>query len=113
MINLMVDELTYMNYAYNRRRTPGIAPERWKLVYGERVDGMEQRFLAESTLNLKPLAPATYCGVMTHGDLTVELWDLTEDIPGHPKGSTISESTLRDAGYSIPNRRLDTAPASE
>lgn len=105
MINLMVDELTYASYAYNRRRAPGLSLECFKLVYGERVDEMEQRFLAESTVNLKPLAPATYCGVMTNGDTTVELWDLTEDIPWHPKGSTISETTLREAGYALPNRK--------
>jgi len=31
----------------------------------------------------------------------LELWNLTEDIPGHPKGSTVSRSTLEMAGFAV------------
>ena len=46
----------------------------------------------------KPIAPATYCGVM----LGIDLWTLTDDIPGHPCGSTVSRETLEGAGYRVP-----------
>ena len=52
-----------------------------------------------------PIAPATYCGRMGDDDVGyVELWDLTADIPDHPKGSTVSENTLRRLGYQVPER---------
>ena len=56
---------------------------------------------------LSPIAPAIYCGRMGDAEVGwIELWDLLEDIPDHPKGSTVSEGTLRKLGFAIPNRRL-------
>jgi hypothetical protein len=52
---------------------------------------------------LSPIAPVTYCGLM--GDAEngyVELWDLREDIPGHPRLSTVSRATLEKLGYLVP-----------
>ena len=62
---------------------------------------------ADRVLECKPLAPATYCGRMVDGETVVELWTLTDDIDGHPIGSTVSESTLRRAGFAIPNRKVN------
>jgi hypothetical protein len=46
MIDIIRD-LTYINYAHNRRRSPHISPESWRKVYGETADAMEKRFQAE------------------------------------------------------------------
>ena len=62
---------------------------------------------ADRVLEVKPLAPVNYCGVMQDGETVVELWTLTDDIDGHPIGSTVSESTLRRAGFAIPNRKVN------
>ena len=43
----VVDELTYRSYAWNRRRSPGISPERWAKVFGESAAQMEHRFAKE------------------------------------------------------------------
>lgn len=50
------------------------------------------------------IAPATFKAVQEgHGHFPdYELYDLTADIPGHPKGSTVSGDTLKEAGYTIP-----------
>jgi hypothetical protein len=34
--------------------------------------------------------------------LSVEIYILTEEIPGHPCGSTVSRETLQAAGFSVP-----------
>jgi len=47
------------------------------------------------------LAPATFLGYL-ECDVLIELWNLTEDIPGHPEGSTVSRRTLEQAGYIVP-----------
>lgn len=49
-------------------------------------------------------APATYHGLQRGFDTIkdIELYDLTEDIPGHPEGSTVSRQTLERAGYTVP-----------
>ena len=43
----IVDDLTYGNYAHNRRRSPEVTPERWIKVYGEPAVQMEERFKRE------------------------------------------------------------------
>ena len=56
-----------------------------------------------------PPAPAFFLGYLRGylADNTpelrqeLELWNLTEDIPGHPKGSTVSRSTLEMAGFAV------------
>lgn len=48
-------------------------------------------------------APVTYRGAMEGVDgKKLHLYDLNEDIDGHPKGSTVSEPTLIKKGYKIP-----------
>lgn len=36
------------------------------------------------------------------GKPSLEQWHLTEDIPGHPKGSTLSRQTLETEGFTVP-----------
>ena len=43
----LVCELTYINYAHNRRLSPHIAPDRWARIYPN-AEAMEKRFQAES-----------------------------------------------------------------
>jgi hypothetical protein len=54
-------------------------------------------------------APATYCGILEGFDdvPSVELFNLTADIPGHCKESTVSRQTLESAGYFVPARNLN------
>ena len=55
----------------------------------------------DRVLECKELAPATYCGRMEH----IELWTLDETVEGlGPKGTTLSERTIRVRGWAIPNR---------
>lgn len=78
----------------------------------ERIDALIEVYDAiECRLGLKPLAPAVYVGPWDCPDLDkrLELWNLTADIPGHCKDSTVTETTLRQAGYAIPSRRLTEA----
>ena len=49
------------------------------------------------------LAPATFLGYLDlECDVLIEMWNLTEDIPGHPEGSIVSRRTLEQAGYIVP-----------
>ena len=52
------------------------------------------------------LAPAIYVGVQPGCGVMPDfaLFNLTADLPGHPRGSTVSEQTLRSAGYDVPER---------
>ncbi len=43
----LVGELDYICYKYNRERTPEVTPDRWKLIFGNRVDILEPRYQAE------------------------------------------------------------------
>lgn len=43
----LIAQLTYSSYRANRRMAPDITPERWKKVYGDSVDVMEQQYQAE------------------------------------------------------------------
>lgn len=58
-----------------------------------------------------PVAPAEYIGTQPgFGSVPdFRLYNLTESIPGHPVGSTVSDDTLRRAGYVLP----EFGPASE
>ena len=50
-----------------------------------------------------PVAPAVFIGVQNFGHgITVELFNLTADIAGHPVESTVSRQTLESAGYFVP-----------
>lgn len=63
--------------------------------------GLLLRVLAWCTL--RPMAPAVYVGWQDDfqgGGFA--LYNLTADIEGHPAGSTVSERTLRAAGYRVP-----------
>ena len=51
--SLILDELTYRNYRWNRLNNPKISAQRWKRVFPSvMVDYMEARVIAE-TKNLK------------------------------------------------------------
>lgn len=49
-------------------------------------------------------APATFLGIQKgpNGKPGIELYNLTQDVNGHPKGSTVSRQTLESAGFSVP-----------
>ncbi len=42
----IIGEATYINYRYNRARTPNVTPEEWAVVFGNTND-MEQRYQLE------------------------------------------------------------------
>lgn len=45
----LVSDLTYLNYAHNRRISPDVSPERWARIYGaDKVNSMEARFQSEA-----------------------------------------------------------------
>lgn len=50
------------------------------------------------------LAPARFDGMQDCAGIMpdFELWTLTEDIEGHPAGSTVSRQTLEAKGYVVP-----------
>ena len=50
------------------------------------------------------VVPLTYCGYQEgFGRIPgVHLYNLVSEIPGHPRGSTVSEMTLIAGGYEIP-----------
>jgi hypothetical protein len=54
-------------------------------------------------------APAVFGGVQeglpARGVPDIELFNLTQEIPGHPAGSTVSRNTLEAAGYTVPAPR--------
>ena len=49
---LIIDELTFKNYLWNKKDNPRIKVSSWAKVYGEMVYAMEARVIAE-TKNLK------------------------------------------------------------
>ncbi len=64
----------------------------------------------EAACGLKPLVKARFEGIQPWPDdlaEPMELYTLEEDIPGHPKGSTVSSTTIRAAGYALPNVRKE------
>jgi hypothetical protein len=54
----------------------------------------------------RKLAPAVFAFRQpAYGSLTgFDCYNLTADVPGHPKNSTVSEHTLRKLGYYVPAR---------
>lgn len=51
----------------------------------------------------RPVAPAVLLGWQEDGQGDeIALYNLTEDIEGHPAGSTVSARTLEAAGYRLP-----------
>ena len=62
----------------------------------------------EAAAGLKPVVHAHYEGHQAvEGGPSFDLWLLEENIPGHPQGSTVSSTTLKAAGWALPNRRVD------
>lgn len=63
----------------------------------------------------KPLAPAIFVGIQENlpGKPPFEIYNLTEDIPGHPAGSTVVRQTLEAEGFVLPPHAPDasTPPA--
>ncbi|MBE7538476.1 MAG: hypothetical protein HS122_08695 [Opitutaceae bacterium] len=55
-------------------------------------------------MNLRPIAPAVFHGIQDGFGVfpSIELWNLTANIPGHPEGSTISRQTLEKHGFFVP-----------
>ena len=45
-LNNLIDALTYLNYKYNRQRSPDIAPEQWARIYKD-ADMLEARYQQE------------------------------------------------------------------
>lgn len=43
----LVKELTYINYASNRESSPQIPAADWKVIFGNDVGWMEERYQAE------------------------------------------------------------------
>jgi len=77
-----------------------VATERLQERLQERVLGER---LTGSTDAGEKAAPVTWLG--WQGCLqwpALDLWNLTEEIPGHPVGSTLSGDALRQAGYRVP-----------
>lgn len=57
----------------------------------------------EACVGLRPVINARYEGHQdVEGGEGFDLWTLGEAIPGHPVGSTLSATTIRLAGYSLP-----------
>lgn len=55
-------------------------------------------------------APAEFAGVeLADTPKAFYLYRLTEDIPGHPKGSSVSGATLEKAGFTVPERPAESA----
>lgn len=58
-------------------------------------------------ISQRPPAPAIFLGYLADNRsgvrLSIELWNLTENIPGHPQGSTVSRRTLEIAGFAVGN----------
>ena len=52
------------------------------------------------------LAPATFLGLQINvdGKPFIALYNLTEPIPGYPKGSTLARATIVEAGFYISKR---------
>lgn len=43
----VTQEAMYQSYAFNRRRTPGITPDQWRLVFGDHAEVFEVRYQQE------------------------------------------------------------------
>ncbi|MGH7229034.1 MAG: hypothetical protein ACREIH_07425, partial [Nitrospiraceae bacterium] len=112
-----------VQYLYKKRpsRVPGTdADHQFRGNQGDFLEGkgevgsggwhMDNEKTANTALASQGLpAPAIFLGYLlgyTADDTSelrqdLELWNLTEDIPGHPKGSTVSRRTLEMAGFAV------------
>jgi hypothetical protein len=55
----------------------------------------------------RPLAPATFTGVMKLDGLpAIELFNLTKEVAGQPIGSTVSRDTIERAGFYLPEQSV-------
>ena len=70
----------------------------------------EKAAAQESKPEPKPIAPAELNSAATEEGFP-ETWNLTEDIPGHGKGSTVSRETLEKAGFEVPQPNAEPKPA--
>jgi hypothetical protein len=43
----IIDDCIYLNYRYNRDRSPDITPEGWKTIFGNKVDKYEVWYQAD------------------------------------------------------------------
>ena len=54
----------------------------------------------------RPLAPVVFLAARAFSDMPydpdMELWNLTADVPGHPRRSTVTRRTLEGLGYYVP-----------
>lgn len=61
---------------------------------------------AQASVPLPPpaAAPVKFLGMQERagGKPPLELWNLTTDLPGHPKGSTLTRATLEKLGLAVP-----------
>lgn len=59
---------------------------------------------SEAVTNLVPKGTQAPVQFLSHATAEgfPEIWNLTEDIPGHPKDSTVSRAELEKAGYEVP-----------
>jgi len=46
-IDILVSELDYQCYKYNRTISPDVSPDRWRAIFGNRVDNLEKRYQDE------------------------------------------------------------------
>jgi hypothetical protein len=49
-IQKIADDIIYLNYRFNRDRSPDISPERWKAIYGDKVNKFEVWYQADTIL---------------------------------------------------------------
>jgi hypothetical protein len=50
----ILDDMIYLNYRFNRESNPDISVERWKGIYGDRVDTYEVWYQADTIVG-KPI----------------------------------------------------------
>lgn len=69
----------------------------------ERVNELKDRYENSTRYMPKGEAPATFLDYQSlPGMKRIALFNLTKDIEGHPKGSTVTEDTLKELGYDVP-----------
>ena len=81
----IVDDLTYINYAFNRDISPTITPEQWAKLYGPSTDKMEHRYQQEIFDGTRPKYQKGKDGFG---------WDLREDWPHKKEGSIVFSDIL-------------------
>jgi hypothetical protein len=91
----------------NQYRPAARAPEVVKHRLRRATD--ERRGPVDAESSGRPPAPAVWLGYQHWRALSVELYILTEEILGHPCGSTVSRETLQAAGFSVPPPVGETA----